>query len=415
MSNKESLIEYLTKNGKGVRSWESIAFEFKISTGEVARTIWKRHRKVAKIVHKQEVANYISDLEDRIVSMEEDKKTGNVEKVLRSKNEIKTEAELIEAAKIDLSKYRITRVRHNYWGNSNDPHWQVRVDLEPLTTKEKTTAEFIKFLETFSPAPQILQDESVGRTRSAALLILNKQDAHLDKYDELGDNDIFVRFSEYQQAVKRIVNKASLFSGLYTKYILGSDEFNSEWMNTTTKGTPQVNLLPFHQRFQLICNHEIKIIEQLAQASRELEVVYVPGNHDEYLGWHLVTWLSAYFKNTSHITFDISPLPTKYFRFGNSALMFNHGNEMKPEKMAQIFPMDFKSEWSKCNYQYIFAGDKHMEKNADFAGIKFYGLPAFSKAKSGWELQKGLIGKSEVSGFLIQEDKGLSDIYKESI
>jgi hypothetical protein len=412
--NKEAFLQDLATNGKNDRSWEKLAKEYGFSNGEYARTVWKRYRKTAKIAVSQQVNNYISDLEDRVISLEEDVEKGRAELVYRSKVEIRTLEELIEKTEIDLNKWKITRWRQNYWGNVDHPHWQVRVELEPRKLEEVATDEFKEFLKSYQPHPIITP--KVAFYKDKALLIINKQDAHYNKFDELGDNDLKNRFQVFEEGLLRITGKASLFSDLSIKYIIGSDEFNSEWTNTTTKGTPQTNLLPFHKGFEAICNHEVKIVEGLLQSAIDVEVIYIPGNHDEYVGWHLVSWLKAYFRNQPNLTFDLSPIPTKYFRYGNSAIMFNHGNGMKPEKMAQIFPVEFRSEWSKCEYFYIFAGDRHTEKNADFSGIKFYGLPAFSTAKSSWDLKLGLVGtKSEITAFLIQEDSGISDIYKEPV
>ena len=40
-------------------------------------------------------------------------------------------------------------------------------------------------------------------------------------------------------------------------YIIGSDEFNSEFTGMTTKGTPQTNTHTYQQSFEYICNHEV--------------------------------------------------------------------------------------------------------------------------------------------------------------
>lgn len=412
--NKEQFLQDLASNGKGDREWGELANQYGFKSGEAARHYWRINKHIAKVAVNQEVNNYIGDLEDRVISLEEDLTKAKAELVYRSKEEIKTLEELVKKTNIDLQKWKIVRWRQNYWGNINDPHWQVRAELEPKKPEEIATDEFKKFLETYEPHPIV--NISQPNFAPNALLILNKQDSHYNKFDELGDNDIEKRFEKFEEGLSKILGKASLFSNISTKYIIGSDEFNSEWTNGTTKGTPQTNLLPYHSGFEAICNHEVKIIQNLLHDSVEVEVIYIPGNHDEYVGWHLVSWLKAYFRDQPNLTFDISPVPTKYFRYGNSAIMFNHGNDMKPEKMAQIFPVEFRSEWSNCEYFYIFAGDKHTEKNADFSGIKFYGLPAFSTAKSGWDLKQGNVGsKSEITAFLLQEEGGISDIYKEQV
>jgi hypothetical protein len=65
-----------------------------------------------------------------------------------------------------------------------------------------------------------------------------------------------------------ILQQAKLSSNLETiKYIVGSDEFNSEFTGTTTKGTPQTNILTYHDSFLKICNHEASMIQLLLENS----------------------------------------------------------------------------------------------------------------------------------------------------
>jgi hypothetical protein len=94
--------------------------------------------------------------------------------------------------------------------------------------------------------------------------------------------------------------------------------------------------------------------------------------------------------------------------------MFNHGDALKPAKLAAIFPMEYRDEWSYHTKFYIFTGDKHHELSQDFNGIKFYQIPAFSNAKSSWDEKNGYTcAKAEVTAFLIEEENGMTNIFKQ--
>jgi hypothetical protein len=156
------------------------------------------------------------------------------------------------------------------------------------------------------------------------------------------------------------------------------------------------------------------MITMLLQYAENVNVVYVAGNHDEFVGWHMVNWLQTYFRNTDRLTFDCSPKYRKYVSYGTSALMFNHGDAIKPAKLAALFPMEFKDGWSFHSNYYIFTGDKHHEVSHDFNGIKFYQIPAFSNAKSLWDDKNGhTMSKAEVTGFLIEQNSGITNIFKQ--
>jgi hypothetical protein len=281
--------------------------------------------------------------------------------------------------------------------------------------EEDFTIKFQKFLESYkAPSPiQRVTNKSLIETKGC--LIFNKQDAHLNKFDIHGKNDIEERFKAIEQRVAKIIKKASLSSTVdKIVYVLGSDQFNSEWNGMTTKGTEQQNILTFHESFEMICNHEVRIINHLLENCEHLHIMYVSGNHDEYLGWHLMTWLKAYYRNQTNLSIDTDPSYRKYIKYGTTGMMFNHGDVIRPVKLAQVFPMEFKDNWSSCNHYYIFTGDKHREMNADFNGIKFYGIPALSISKSRWDDKNGYIGTvPEMTAFLVEENSGMTQIFKE--
>jgi len=451
MSNKENLIAYLIRNGKDL-SWHELAKAFGYDRADSARNAWLRYRQdnpgtptyltkpaqpvnnivgsmipgVAERLRSRE--QYMMDLEDKITKFEEDLTKGTAQVEALVGQEIKTLEELVEKCKIDLTKWQITKWVQNFWNNK----YQVKAFLAPKEEKNKFQENFMKYLETWDKSAPITLTSSgmcntpvecwvegvasdVEALKPNGCLIINKQDLHFDKYDIKGNNDIRARFAQYKGAVERIVKKANLsYHIAKLVYVIGSDEFNSEWTGMTTKGTPQKNMVDYHQGFDSICRHEVEIITELAKACPSLEVIYMPGNHDEYVGWHLITWLQAYFKGHK-ILFDARTDYRKYGAFGNSLMMFNHGDIIKPEKLAAIFPQEAKESWSNSNYQYIFTGDKHHEKTLDMDGIMFYQLTQGSNATSKWDSKQGYLARGFLTAFVISENWGMADIYKEKL
>ena len=373
-------------------------------------------------IRKQEVAeedaeigNYIADLEDRVVKFTEDIIKGTGEIVGNFSEEVKSLDDLIEKCKIDTDKWEITKYVQNFWGNGGNPHWQVKAWLGKKSTEQVFQDAFVDFLISYEPVSQEVMIPKFIPGKQHACLVLNKQDSHLNKYDIDGNNNIEERFARLMYKMETILAQAQLSNNLdFITYIIGSDEFNSEHTNNTTKGTPQTNIGTYHEGFLKICNHEVLVITMLLQYGAKVNITYVAGNHDEFVGWHMVNWLQTYFRNEKRAEFDISPKYRKYIGYGITGMMFNHGDAIKPAKLAGIFPMEFKDEWSNHEVFYIFTGDKHHEVSHDFNGIKFYQIPAFSNAKSLWDDKNGhVMSKAEVTGFLIDETDGMTNIFKQ--
>jgi hypothetical protein len=413
-SNNNHLLFQLEQMLQWKKSKKFYAERLKITESEVDDLIQEIKNR-ENLMNEAEAANYIGDLEEQIVRYEEDLSRGTGEIVLNTPNEIKSLEELIEKCNIDTNKWEITKYVQNYWGNGKSPHWQVKAWMNKKTTAQVFQDSFVEFLKEYQPSSQEIMSPKIQPQKQYGCLVINKQDSHLNKYDVDGENNMEDRFAAIIEKTETIISQARLSNNLdQIKYIIGSDEFNSEWTNATTKGTPQFNTLPYQESFKMICEHEIRMITLMLQSCRELEVIYVPGNHDEYAGWHLINWLSTFFRNECRVKFDDSPKYRKYVSYGSSAMMFNHGDAIKPSKLAGIFPMEFKEEWSRHNNYYIFTGDKHHELSQDFNGIKFYQIPAFSNAKSQWDDKNGYtVSKGEVTGFLIELLDGMTNIFKQ--
>jgi hypothetical protein len=367
------------------------------------------------VQNNAEAGVYISELEKQVVKFEEDLIKGVGEIIINSKDEIKSIDELIEKCGIDTSVWEITKYVQNYWGNSSTPHWQVKAWLAKKKEEQLFQESFVEFLASYQPVSQEIMSPIVDFRKDDASLIINKQDSHLNKYDIEGNNDVDERLSNILYKVEMIANQAVLSNNLENiTYIIGSDEFNSEFTGMTTKGTPQTNTHTYQQSFEYICNHEVLMITMLLQYAKNVNVVYVPGNHDEYVGWHMVNWLQTYFRETTRIIFDVSPKYRKYISYGNSAMMFNHGDAIKPSKLAAMFPIEYREDWSSHSNFYIFTGDKHHEVSHDFHGIKFYQISAFSNSKSLWDDKNGhTCSKGEVTAFLIDKEQGMTNIFKQ--
>lgn len=339
---------------------------------------------------------------------------GTNEITFDTQTEIRTLDELIDRCHIDTKKWEIVRYVQNYWGNRNNPNWQVKVWLSVKTEEQLFQDAFIKFLKSYKPGAVTISRPKLSN-KPDANLVINKQDAHLNKYDVHGNNNIEERFANVLSKVQIIVQQASFSNHLNSiTYIIGSDILNSEFTNATTKGTPQQNTHSYQQSFEFICGHEIQMINMLLSESDEVNIIFVPGNHDEYAGWHIVNWLKTYFRSVDRVNFDTTTDYRKYMSYGSTAVMFNHGDAIKPEKLASIFPIEYKEEWSKHQYFYIFTGDKHHEMSKDLNGIKFYQLPAFSSAKSLWDEKNGYTcSHAEATGFLIDKSVGITNIFKQ--
>lgn len=412
MNNNQSLLNQLEQLLSWKKSKKFYAEKLGITEGEIEELLTELKNRESECIENED---YIEALETSVVKFFEDLEKGTGEVVFNTDEEIRSLDELILKCRIDTEKWEITKYVQNYWGNRKNPHWQVKAWLGIKKEEQQFQNSFTEFLNSYNPAYQDLVSPQIFPKKAFGNLVINKQDSHLNKYDIDGNNNIEIRLDNILYKTEVIVNQAQLSNNLdKITYIIGSDEFNSEFTNMTTKGTPQQNTHSHHQSFEFICDHEVAIITMLLQRAMTVDVVYVSGNHDEFAGWYMIKWLESYFRTTDRLSFDVSPTYRKYISYGNSALMFNHGDVLKPAKLAALFPMEFRENWSAHKNFYIFTGDKHHEVSLDLNGIKFYQLPALSNSKSLWDDKNGhVMSRAEVTGFLIDKFDGMTNIFKQ--
>lgn len=404
----------LLERVKKLKEWKKgkayIARELDISETEVEELVKELNRPYINI----EIDDYMRTGE---IFRKANVESGTLETSVVTNFEPKTPEELAELHKVDLTKYKIS----SYWTKQRGEKFTSSLLctlIKPEEDQEAFQGSFIEFLKGYkSPKIERISQKQISRYRPNGCLVINKQDEHINKQDMDGDNDMEERMFNVLGKISIILQQSHLSNNLESiKYIVGSDEFNAEWTGMTVKFTPQSNIGSYQESFKAICDYEVRVITTLLQYSNDIEVVYLSGNHDEFVGWHLINWLKTYFKNAINISFDESPKYRKYIKYSNTAMMFNHGDAIKPEKLAGMFPIEYKNEWSSCDNFFIFTGDKHHLLAKDFNGIQFYQIPSLSKAKSMWDDKNGhTCSKAELTAFMIEEENGMTNIYKQPL
>jgi len=326
-----------------------------------------------------------------------------------------TEQQIIEWFKIDTKKYRINQVYHK---TSFGGKYAITVSLLALKGSQTldVSTDFLDKLDVLKPLSAFPTIKSRIEGKPNVALLIPKQDAHFNKYDIDGNNNIAERFKAFTRSLLNQLEKVSATSNIEKIfYIVGSDEFNSEWNGTTTKGTPQQNILTYEQGFEAISEFNIAITRLLKAYSTEVEVILLNGNHDHNVSWHLAHLLSRLFSNTSGITVNSELVNTKIITYGKNLIALNHGDATKPKDLASKLPILAKDKWSSHDNYFIITGDKHTELAQDFNGIMAYRVPQLSSSKSAWDDKNNYItSKPEMLTFVFQETY-LSDIIREPI
>lgn len=435
MNKRQKVIDFLSKRYNnilkakqdGTISWVEIKDEFHRETGfdlhkDYFRSVFKDIKVGTETVGYMHIADTevlegkytitTTDNTFHYINGNENNDKGTKEFTFTA-NKIPSEAEIVDHFNIDLTKYRISQIWHK---TTPGGKYSISVNLQALKGNETINLddEFILKLNSLQPIDQLYLPIITDKPK--ACLVIPKQDAHWDKMDIDGNNSIEDRFSTFTKNMLYQLEKIQKTNTLEKIiYIVGSDEFNSEWTSQTTKGTPQQNTMSYQKAFEKVSEFSIEFIKLLRYYAPKIEVVLLNGNHDHNVSWHLANLLKHVFSKNESITIDTDLSNTKIVEYSSSLILLNHGDEMKPKDLATKFPIIAKDKWSQFDNYFVLSGDKHHEQAYDYNGIRTYQVPQLSKAKSLWDDKKGhLCSKAELVTFLFEED-GLSNILRKEI
>ena len=130
------------------------------------------------------------------------------------------------------------------------------------------------------------------------------------------------------------------------------------------------------------------LINLVAAKHEEVEVVWLPGNHDPDAAVTLTVALSLFYSAQSRIRVYQEPTITWFRQHGKVLLGATHGHTMKPERMAMVMAEDCAEAWGKTQYRHIMFGHIHHRTMIEVGSVKCESFSTLA-AKDGYAYQHG--------------------------
>lgn len=296
------------------------------------------------------------------VKFEDDVKNNRATLEYNGPKEIKTQEDLVRECNIDLSKWAITKIIHNAWGKEGNQNYQVKAWLEPKTYSQAETIKSVldNYQFVYTPSAPVYLNQSF-QTKTCAVLSL--QDIHIGKENIDGVDDIV-------EATKKCVENLILRS-YHSCYldkvvlVLGADLINVDSFNgTTTSGTPVENNMSAIDMYKKAFDLMFWTVNYIKQFCNELEVVFIPGNHDRLSSAQLAYSLSRTI-SCSGIKWNIEYADRKVITYGNSFFALEHG-DVSLSKSFFVFATQFSKQWGDAKFRTLYSGHYHKEKKVEY-------------------------------------------------
>lgn len=276
--------------------------------------------------------------------------------------------ELIMKAKgLSPDEWQVISFTSNVWQQQTKNAKTINLCQSKLSVKPKIDKVGIKYvIDYFSnnPVKPKLYDSSIVYSVKGETLVIDVADPHfglLSWEKETGKNfDIEIMKQRFIDCVDDIA--ARITKGRFKKIIiagLGDILHSDNNSQTTTKGTLQ----QVEGRLQKIIFFSLDVftymIDTLIQFA-PIEYLYLPGNHDELMGFMFAFALQQAYKENPNIVFDIDPNPFKARLVGKTLLGFTHG-EGKTATSGDWLVNDFRELFGQCCIAEVHQGHKHSQ------------------------------------------------------
>jgi len=211
------------------------------------------------------------------------------------------------------------------------------------------------------------------------------------------DIDVDGQIAKADAVVDRLVGYAKNFEVERCLFPIGNDFFdtNSAEMSTA-HGTPQMDDIRWKRTYQLGCQFIVRTIEKLMQVA-PVDVLVIPGNHDEDKIWHLGEYMSAWFNKTNEVVVDNGMKKRKYYAFGQNLIGLTHGYFEKISTLDSLMAYEVPQLWANSTHREWHLGDKHhkvdmiLKTEERLNGVVVRILRNLAPP-SVWEFDKGYVG-----------------------
>jgi hypothetical protein len=210
------------------------------------------------------------------------------------------------------------------------------------------------------------------------------------------DYDIKIARGMVENVLKQLLAYAEQFRVSKILLPIGNDFFNvNNKEGETTHGTRQQEDTRWQKTFRAGRMMAVNMIDACA-AIAPVDVLIVPGNHDEERMFYLGDALDCWYHNAKRIAIDNRAIKRKYYSFGANLIGFTHGSEERKNSLTSLMPLEVPQLWAASKYREWHTGDKHhktdmVQQVDENLGVVVRILRSLAPADA-WTFDKGFVG-----------------------
>jgi hypothetical protein len=242
----------------------------------------------------------------------------------------------------------------------------------------------------------------VSDDKEAKLLELGIYDPHYGKLsviDMTGETATLKGASTMvKNAIVDIVERVKNYKIDKILFPIGNDWSHINNSQGTTFNGTQMEYTNYLFQVRRQCKEDLTWAIDYLLKIAPVEIIQVPGNHDEDVILTIAEILDAYFHNNKNVKVDTSPKLRKSCLYGNTYIGFTHGDsrDIKVDRLPLVFASEEREKWAKAKYHEIHLGHMHFKKEQtfiladEFNGVRVRWIPSLASADS-WHYRHGFV------------------------
>lgn len=365
----------------------------------------------------------------------------NIRDTLCGGGTLSKELELLRQAELDPAEWEVATVETGTWDAFSAETGVIPMSRERATFRRKAPADFgpaqvaiqaaIEDLANHSPVVRRAGVRRKATKDEPVLFEIAIMDPHIGMLawkKETGDvdYDLNIAVNDYENTVQELVGLAESYPMDRILYVLGNDLVHIDMVvnkvGTTTHGTPQDFDTRLPKIFTAARRAAVAGIDRAASLA-PVDVLVVPGNHDETTAFRLGEVLSAWYRNDDRVNIINEPRLRHYYTYGKNIIGFAHGKEYgrKRDSLPLIMATEAPEEWGAASYREIHCGHFHSVSEREFMapvglvdeyrGVRVRVLPGLTPADA-WHTEQGYHHHRAATGLVFKKEGGLLAIHE---
>jgi hypothetical protein len=232
--------------------------------------------------------------------------------------------------------------------------------------------------------------------------------------EETGENyDLKIAREMAMQVITELLSYSQIFKINKILLPFGNDFYNANNKEgTTSHGTRQQEDTRWQKTYRAGRMLATDIIDACASIA-PVDVLIIPGNHDEERIFYLGDGLELYYHNNDRVHIDNRAVKRKYYAYGKCLIGFSHGKDEKRGFLQSLMPVEVPDLWAASKFREFHTGHVHHKEESqrkltdEHMGVLVRELRSLVPIDA-WTFDGGYVGALQAAeGFMWHSEYGL--------